>query len=253
MGTNPFSLAGKLAVVTGGNRGLGQGMAVGLANAGADVVSIQTTKNCSDTAAKIEALGRKCYGVSCDLGTLNDAEPLVQEIETSFGNVDILVNNAGIQRRHRAEEFPISDWDAVQQIQLRSVFLLCQAFGKRMLARGQGKIINLASLLTFSGGMYVPAYAAAKGGIAQMTKAFANEWAARGVNVNAIAPGYMDTEMNTALKADPVRFPQILGRIPAGRWGKPEDVAGPVVFLASAASDYLHGHVLIVDGGWMAR
>jgi 2-deoxy-D-gluconate 3-dehydrogenase len=184
---------------------------------------------------------------------LTDAEPLAAQIENSFGPVNILVNNAGVQRRHKAEEFPLSDWDYVQQIQLRSVFLLCQSFGRRMLVHGQGKIINLASLLTFSGGMFVPAYAAAKGGIGQLTKALANEWAGRGVNVNAIAPGYMDTEMNTALKSDPVRYPQLLARIPAGRWGTAEDVAGPVVFLASAASDYLHGHVLVVDGGWMAR
>jgi 2-deoxy-D-gluconate 3-dehydrogenase len=253
MSINPFSLEGKLAVITGGNRGLGQGMAIGLAKAGADIVSIQTSDTCADTAARVEALGRKCYAVGCDLAGLTDAGPLAAQIENSFGPVNILVNNAGVQRRHKAEEFPLSDWDYVQQIQLRSVFLLCQSFGRRMLLHGQGKIINLASLLTFSGGMFVPAYAAAKGGIAQLTKALANEWAGRGVNVNAIAPGYMDTEMNTALKNDPVRYPQLLARIPAGRWGTAEDVAGPVVFLASAASDYLHGHVLVVDGGWMAR
>jgi 2-deoxy-D-gluconate 3-dehydrogenase len=167
--------------------------------------------------------------------------------------VSILINNAGVQRRHKAEEFPLADWDLVVQVQLRSVFLLCQGFGRRMLQRSYGKIINIASLVSFSGGMYVPAYAAAKGGVAQLTKALANEWAARGVNVNAVAPGYMATEMNTALMADPTRSAQILDRIPAKRWGTPGDMAGIVVFLASRASAYIHGGVFTVDGGWMAR
>lgn len=253
MDGDTFSLQGKLAVVTGGNRGIGQGIAVALAKKGADIISIQTRPECPETQKAVAAAGRKCYPVACDLASLSDAEPLVEEIVAKYGPVHILVNNAGIQRRHPAENFPVGDWDAVQQVQLRAVFLLCQAFGRRMLERGQGKIINLASLISFSGGMNIPAYAAAKGGIAQLTKALANEWAGRGVNVNAIAPGYIDTEMNTALINDPVRNPQISSRIPAGRWGKPEDLGGPAVFLASAASDYVNGHILLVDGGWMAR
>ena len=240
-------------MVTGGNRGLGQGMAVALAQAGADIVSIQTTATCPETRAMVEKAGRKCRAIACDLSRLDDAEPLVKEIESSEGPVSILVNNAGIQRRHRSEEFPLSDWDLMLQIQLRSVFLLCQAFGRRMLERSYGKIINVASLVSFSGGLYVPAYAAAKGGVVQLTKALANEWAARGVNVNAIAPGYMATEMNIALMADPVRSKQILDRIPARRWGTTDDMAGMVVFLASRASGYIHGAVFPVDGGWMAR
>lgn len=248
-----FSLSGKLAVVTGGNRGLGRGIALALANAGADIVSIQTGEDAPVTRAEVTALGRRFFSYACDLSTLQDATPLAERIESECGPVDILVNNAGVQRRHKAEDFPLSDWDFVQQVQLRSVFLTCQAFGSCMLGRGHGKIINLASLLSFSGGITVPAYAAAKGGVAQLTKALANEWAARGVNVNAIAPGYMATDMNTALIADPVRNQAIMARIPAGRWGKPEDVGGPAVFLASAASDYVHGQILCVDGGWMAR
>lgn len=248
-----FSLKGKLALITGGNRGIGQGIAVALAKAGADIISVQTRPECAETQKLVEATGQKCYPMLCDLSRLSDAEPFVTEVSTKFGNVDILVNNAGIQRRHPADQFPISEWDEVIQIQLRAVFLLCQGFGRKMLERGQGKIINIASLISFSGGLKIPAYAAAKGGIAQLTKALANEWAERGVNVNAIAPGYIDTEMNTAIINDPIRCPQISARIPAGRWGKPADFGGPAVFLASAASDYVHGHILLVDGGWMAR
>lgn len=248
-----FSLSGKLAVITGGNRGLGMGIALALAKAGADIVSIQTGDDAPATRADVTALGRRFFSYACDLSMLQDATSLAARIESECGPVDILVNNAGVQRRHKAEDFPLSDWDYVQQVQLRSVFLTCQAFGRCMLGRGHGKIINLASLLSFSGGITVPAYAAAKGGVAQLTKALANEWAARGVNVNAIAPGYMATDMNTALIADPVRNQAIMARIPAGRWGNPEDVGGPAVFLASAASDYVHGQILCVDGGWMAR
>ncbi len=253
MNMSDFSVKGKLAVVTGGNRGLGQGMAVVMAKAGADVVSIQRGDTCPETAAQVEALGQKCYAISCDLATLESAESLVAEIEEKFGPVHILINNAGIQRRYPAEKFPIEEWDLVMQVQLRSVFLMCQAFGCRMLERGSGKIINIASLLSFSGGLTVPAYAAAKGGVAQLTKALANEWAARGVNVNAIAPGYMATEMNTALIGDSTRSAQIMDRIPAKRWGMPEDMGGTAVYLASQASNYVHGQVICVDGGWMAR
>lgn len=253
MKCSAFSLEGKLAVITGGNRGLGQGIAVALAQAGADIVSIQTRADCPETAKLVEAAGRKIYSYPCDLAELNKATGVVKQMEEEFGSVDILVNNAGVQRRHPAHEFPIADWDFVMQVQLRSVFLLCQAFGEKMLERGCGKIINLASLLSFSGGLYVPAYAAAKGGVAQLTKALSNEWASKGINVNAIAPGYMATEMNTALMNDPARAQQILARIPAGRWGTPEDLGGVAVFLASSASDYVHGTIIGVDGGWMAR
>lgn len=249
----PFSLLGKLAVITGGNRGLGQGIAVALATAGADIVSLQTHDDAPETRRQVTALGRRFFSYACDLSLLQDAGPLAIKIEAECGPVDILVNNAGVQRRHPAAEFPLSDWDFVLQVQLRSVFLLCQAFGKRMLERGHGKIINLASLLSFSGGLTVPAYAAAKGGVAQLTKALTNEWAGKGINVNAIAPGYMATDMNTALIADTARNEQIMARIPAGRWGQPADVGGPAVFLASTASDYVHGQILCVDGGWMAR
>lgn len=253
MNLEDFSLEGKLAVVTGGNRGLGQGMANALAKAGATIVSIQRSAACPETAALVETHGQTCHAVACDLSTLESGEPLAAEIEKKYGPVHILINNAGIQRRYPAEKFPIEEWDTVMQVQLRSVFMLCQAFGSRMLERGSGKIINIASLLSFSGGITVPAYAAAKGGIAQLTKALANEWAAKGVNVNAVAPGYMATDMNTALIADATRNAQIMDRIPAKRWGQPEDMGGAAVFLASRASDYFHGQILCVDGGWMAR
>jgi 2-deoxy-D-gluconate 3-dehydrogenase len=226
---------------------------VELARAGADIVSVHIEPDCDDTSAKLKALGRKCHGITYDLSGMEDAGPLAERIEKQYGPVNILVNNAGIQRRYPAAEFPLTEWDLMMQVQLRSVFLLCKAFGTRMLGRGTGKIINMASMLSFSGGMYVPAYAAAKGGVAQLTKALANEWAAKGVNVNAIAPGYMATEMNTALINDKERSAQILARIPAGRWGEPKDVGNVAVFLASQSSAYLHGHILCVDGGWMAR
>jgi 2-dehydro-3-deoxy-D-gluconate 5-dehydrogenase len=248
-----FSLRGMTAVVTGGNRGLGQGIAIALAEAGADIVSVQTRADCAETRARVEALGRRCLGVACDLLRLDDAEPLAAQVEGEAGPVGILVNNAGIQRRGKAEEFPLADWDRVVQVQLRAVFLLSQAFGRRMLARSSGKIINIASLASFSGGLFIPAYAAAKGGVAQLTKALANEWAGRGVNVNAVAPGYMATAMNGALMSDPVRSAQIMDRIPAKRWGTPADLGGMAVFLASRASSYIHGAVFPVDGGWMAR
>jgi 2-dehydro-3-deoxy-D-gluconate 5-dehydrogenase len=248
-----FSLKGQTAVVTGGNRGLGHGIACALAEAGADIVSIQSRPDCPETKAHVTALGRRCFGVQCDLAGLQDATSLVRDIEEMAGPVSILVNNAGIQRRHKAEEFPLTEWDLMMQVQLRSVFLLDQAFGRRMLERSYGKIINIASLVSFSGGLWVAAYAAAKGGIAQLTKALSNEWASRGINVNAIAPGYMATEMNTALMTDPVRSTQIMDRIPARRWGKPEDLGGMAVFLASRASAYVHGAVYAVDGGWMGR
>ena len=253
MDLSPFSLEGKLAVVTGGRRGLGQGIAVALARSGADVISIQTKAECPETQSRIEALGRKCYPYQLDLATLNSAEPLAEELESKYGPVSILVNNAGIQRRHPCTEFPIEDWDLMLQVHLRATFLMCQAFGKRMIARGGGKIINLSSLLAFQGGYTIPAYAAAKGGIAQLTKSLANEWSSKNVNVNAIAPGYFMTDMNTALVHDEVRNRQILERIPAGRYGNPDEIGGAAAFLASDAASYIHGHLLVVDGGWLGR
>ena len=253
MDLSNFSLEGKLALVTGGSRGLGQAMAVALARAGADIISIQRKNECAETKRRVEAWGRKCYPYGLDLATLNSAEELAETLENTYGPVDILVNNAGIQRRHPCTEFPIEDWDLMLQVHLRATFLMCQAFGKRMIARGGGKIINVASLLAFSGGYTIPAYAAAKGGIAQLTKALANEWAEKNVNVNASAPGYFDTDMNTALQQNPVRNSQILDRIPAKRYGDPDEIGGMTVFLASPAASYVHGSVMIVDGGWMAR
>lgn len=253
MDLSNFSLEGKLALVTGGSRGLGQALAVALARAGADIISIQRKNECAETKRRVEAWGRKCYPYGLDLATLNSAEELAETLENTYGPVDILVNNAGIQRRHPCTEFPIEDWDLMLQVHLRATFLMCQAFGKRMIARGGGKIINVASLLAFSGGYTIPAYAAAKGGIAQLTKALANEWAEKNVNVNAIAPGYFDTDMNTALQQNPVRNSQILDRIPAKRYGDPDEIGGMTVFLASPAASYVHGSVMIVDGGWMAR
>ena len=250
--SDAFELTGQRAVVTGGNRGLGAGIALALARHGVDVISIHRAEAEPDVVRTIRALGREYTVVRADLADVDRIPELVEQV-LETGPVDILVNNAGAQRRHPAAEFPVEDWDLVMDVNLKAVFLLCQGFGRPMLERGRGKIVNLCSLLSFQGGFTVPAYAASKGGVAQLTKALANEWASRGVNVNAVAPGYMDTEMNEALKADPVRSAQISARIPAGRWGRPEDVGGAVVFLASSAADYVHGHVLVVDGGWLAR
>lgn len=247
-----FELKGKRALVTGGTRGLGRAMAVALAKAGSDIAIIGRTEDRS-VIDEIEACGRKASFYAFDLADVSGIEALVEKIEADFGTIDILLNCAGIQRRHPSEEFPMEDWEAVITVNMTAVFLLCQAVGKGMLQRGSGKIINVASLLSFQGGLRVPAYAAAKGAVAQFTKSLANEWASRGVNVNCIAPGYMDTDMNTALKADPVRSAQIMDRIPAGRWGRGEDMAGAAVYLASRASDYVHGSVLVVDGGWLGR
>jgi 2-deoxy-D-gluconate 3-dehydrogenase len=249
---NAFDLTGQRAVVTGGNRGLGAGIALELARHGVDVISVHRAEAEPEVVGAIRALGREYSAVRADLGDVNRIPDLVEQVLRT-GPVDILVNNAGAQRRHPAADFPVEDWDVVLDVNLKAVFLLCQGFARPMLERGRGKIINLASLLSFQGGFTVPAYAASKGGVAQLTKALANEWASRGVNVNAVAPGYMDTEMNEALKADPVRSAQISARIPAGRWGRADDVGGAVVFLASPAADYVHGHVLVVDGGWLAR
>jgi len=249
-----FRLDGKNAVVTGSGTGLGAGMAIGLAEAGANVVVCgRVEPGMDEVCVTVCRSGRKALKLVCDVALPEDCERLVKSAVAEFGSIDILINNAGIIRRAPAAEFSLQDWSDVLEVNLNAIFRLCQLAGRHMLERGSGKIINIASLLSFQGGVYVPSYAAAKGAVAQLTKALANEWAPRGINVNAIAPGYMATANTAALRADPVRSRQILERIPAGRWGTPEDVAGAAVFLASPASDYLHGHVLVVDGGWLAR
>jgi 2-deoxy-D-gluconate 3-dehydrogenase len=248
-----FDLAGKVALVTGASRGLGAAMAVALADAGADLAVHASEQLPSATEAAIRATGRRARGFTANLARRGETEALVPEVIAAFGHLDILVNNAGAILRAPAAEHPNEMWDEVIAVNLSSVFMLSRAAGAHMLDRGAGKIVNIASLLSFQGGITVPGYAAAKGGVAQLTKALANEWAGRGVNVNAIAPGYMKTDNTAALRSDPVRSRQIGERIPAGRWGEPEDLSGAVVFLASRASDYVNGHVLVVDGGWLGR
>ena len=248
-----FCLQGKVALVTGSARGLGAAIALALAEAGADVVANDRTDP-ADTVRTIAALpGRRALGLVADLSDRTASDALVAGALDKMGRLDILVNNAGIIRRAPAEDYPDEAWDQVIEINLTAVFRLSRAAGRHMLARGSGKIVNIASLLSFQGGITVPSYTAAKSGVAAITKALANEWAGRGINVNAIAPGYMRTENTRPLAEDPVRSRQISERIPAGRWGEPRDLAGTAVFLASAASDYVNGHVLVVDGGWMAR
>ena len=239
--------------MTGSSRGLGAGIAVALAQAGAGVAVHGSTDKPEATQQKILALGAGSIALAGDVGDAGVCARLVEETVAHFGTIDILVNNAGIIRRSPAAVHSEEDWKSVIDVNLTSVFRLMQHAGRHMLARGSGKIINIASLLTFQGGITVPSYAAAKGGVGQLTKAFANEWASKGVNVNAIAPGYMDTDNTEALRNNPERARQILERIPAGRWGSPDDLAGAAVFLASSASDYVHGHILTVDGGWMNR
>jgi 2-deoxy-D-gluconate 3-dehydrogenase len=248
-----FKLIGKTALVTGSSRGLGAGIAVALAQAGAKVAVHGSASVPRATQKLVAKTGAESIALAGDVGDAAVCARLVDETVQHFGSIDILVNNAGIIRRSPAADHSEEDWNAVIDINLSSVFRLTQLAGRHMLAKGSGKIINIASVLTFQGGIRVPSYAAAKGGVGQLTKAFANEWASKGVNVNAIAPGYMATDNTEALQNDPVRARQILDRIPAGRWGEPEDLAGAVVFLASAASDYVHGHILVVDGGWLNR
>lgn len=247
-----FNLQGQVALVTGASRGLGKAMALGLAKAGADVAVVGRHRD-QDVIDQITAHGVRGQFYEHDLGDIDGLPALVARVNVDFGKIDILINNAGVQSRHKAAEFPKKDWDFVLGVNLSAVFFLCQEVGKLMLAQGKGKIINMASLLSFQGGLTVPAYAASKGAVAQFTKSLANEWASQGINVNCIAPGYMDTEMNTALLADATRSRQILERIPAGRWGKPEDMVGAAIYLASRASDYVNGTTLTVDGGWMGR
>ena len=249
-----FSLKGKNALVTGSRTGLGAGIAIGLAQAGANVViNGSNEEGIDDVCRAVENCGVKAVRAVADVADAAACSELIARTVRELGSIDILINNAGIIRRSPAAEYAEEDWSQVLEINLNAVFRLSQLAGRSMLAQGSGKIVNIASLLSFQGGILVPAYAASKGAVAQLTKALANEWASRGVNVNAIAPGYMETNNTRALRADPVRSRQILERIPAGRWGKPEDLAAAAVFLSSPASDYMHGHVLVVDGGWMAR
>jgi 2-deoxy-D-gluconate 3-dehydrogenase len=253
MATDIFNLDGLRALVTGAGTGIGAALAVALAEAGADVACHGNRHAPTETAARIEALGRKAAVLEGDLADGAIASQLVDKASAALGDIDILINNAGIIRRAPAVESTDDDWQAVIDVNLTAVYRLCRAAGQRMLARGRGKIVNISSLLAFQGGIRVPAYAASKGAVAQLTKALANEWAGLGVNVNAIAPGYIRTENTTALVADPTRSRQILERIPAGRWGEPGDLGGAAVFLSSRASDYVSGHVLVVDGGWLGR
>jgi len=247
-----FNLAGRTALVTGANTGLGQGIAVALAQAGADIVAVGRSP-ATDTLARVQALGRRVLDVRADLSTTGPVREVVDAAIGLNGRLDIVVNNAGIIRRADSLDVEEADWDAVIDTNLKSPFFLAQAAARHMAGNGGGKIINIASLLSFQGGIRVPAYAASKSAVAGLTRALANEWAAQGINVNAIAPGYFDTNNTAALRADPVREPAILARIPAGRWGQPQDLGGAAVFLASHASDYVHGIVLPVDGGWLAR
>jgi 2-deoxy-D-gluconate 3-dehydrogenase len=248
-----FRLNGKNALVTGSQQGLGAGIAMGLAEAGANVGCHGLTPEPNDICAQIRGLGRKSFFMHGDVADPKVCSELIQRNIQEFGSIDILVNNAGMIRRAPAVEFPQEYWDEVIAVNLSAVFRLSQLAAREMLKQGKGKIINIASLLSFQGGVFVPSYAAAKSGVAALTKAFSNEWASKGINVNAIAPGYMATDNTAALRQDPNRARQILERIPAGRWGESEDLAGAAVFLSSAASDYVHGHILLVDGGWMAR
>ena len=249
-----FGLRGKIALVTGSSRGLGLAVARALAQAGASViVNGRDAASLASVTRDLEALGTKAHAIAADLGDRADVERLIAQSIAWQGRLDILVNNAGIIKRTPAVDHSDADWDHVMRVNLDGVFTACRAAGRHMLARGSGRIINVASLLTFFGGITVPGYAASKGAVGQLTKALSNEWAGKGVNVNAIAPGYMRTDNTAALQADPVRSKEILARIPANRWGEPSDLEGAVVFLASPASDYLHGHILTVDGGWCGR
>lgn len=250
-----FKLEGKIALVTGCRRGIGKAMAVALAEAGVDIIGVSTSleKAGSQVEREVQALNRKFCGYACDFGDRKALYTFIRQVRTDFPTIDILVNNAGTILRKPAAEHPDEYWDRVIEVNLNAQFILSREIGKRMIERGQGKIIFTASLLAFQGGITVPGYAASKGGVAQLTKALANEWAGKGVNVNAIVPGYISTDNTEALRNDPQRAAAILARIPAGRWGNPEDFKGAIVFLASSASDYVHGSIVTVDGGWMAR
>lgn len=254
MSVSMFDLTGKIALVTGAKRGIGRGIAEGLAAAGADIIGVSASlAPGSEVEAAITRLGRSFKAYACDFGDRAALTAFLAQIEADGVTPDILVNNAGTIKRKPAAEHPDEWWDEVIEVNLSAQFIMSREIGKKMIERGSGKIIFTASLLTFQGGITVPGYSASKGGIGQLTKALANEWAGKGVNVNAIAPGYIATDNTEALRNDPDRYKAILERIPAGRWGEPEDFAGPAVFLASDAARYVHGEILTVDGGWMGR
>jgi 2-dehydro-3-deoxy-D-gluconate 5-dehydrogenase len=250
-----FRLDGKVALVTGANRGIGQAIAIALAEAGTDIVSLSRAGEAPETVAQVEAAGRRCLTLPLDLSSasVTDLNDTVRRTVDAFGRLDILVNNAGIVLRAPALEYSEADWDAVLQVNLKSAFFLAQAAAKVMIAQKKGKIINVASVLSYQGGILVPSYAAAKHGLMGLTQGLANEWAAQGVNVNAIVPGYIETDNTTALRTDEKRYNAILARIPARRWGRPDELKGAAVFLASDASDYMHGAALTIDGGWLGR
>jgi 2-dehydro-3-deoxy-D-gluconate 5-dehydrogenase len=250
--TDPFSLEGKVALVTGANTGLGQAIAVALAEAGADIAVAGRTAP-GETEAMVKALGRRFVAIDANLTTIEPCARVVEETVRGLGSLDILVNNAGLIRRADALDFSEKDWDDVMDVNIKSLFFLCQAAGRQMVKQGAGKIVNIASMLSFQGGIRVASYTASKSGVAGITRLLANEWAAKHINVNAIAPGYMATDNTAPLRDDPERSKAILDRIPAGRWGAPSDVGGTAVFLASSAADYLHGAIIPVDGGWLAR
>lgn len=250
--SSAFDLSGKVAIVTGANTGIGQGIAVALAKAGADIALVGRSE-ATETADQVRALGRKAVLISADLSSVEPCDRIVSETVEQLGGADILVNNAGIIRRNDALDFTADDWDAVMDTNLKSLFFLCQSVARHMVQQGGGKIINIASMLTFQGGIRVASYTASKSGVGGLTKLLANEWAGKGINVNAIAPGYIATNNTAALQADEKRNAEILGRIPAGRWGDPEDLGGAAVFLSSDAAKYVQGHILAVDGGWLAR
>ncbi|WP_185154254.1 SDR family oxidoreductase [Fulvivirga sp. M361] len=252
---NKFQLDGKTALVTGCKRGIGKAMAIALAEAGADIIGVSASleKEDSEVEKAVKGVGKNFRAYTCDFSDRDALYKFIAEAKADFPVIDILVNNAGTILRKPAAEHPDDMWDKVIEVNQNAQFILTREIGKEMVARGSGKVVFTASLLTFQGGITVPGYAASKGAIGQLTMAFANEWAGKGVNVNAIAPGYISTDNTEALRNDPVRAESILGRIPAGRWGQPEDFAGPTVFLCSEAASYMHGAVMLVDGGWMGR
>ena len=249
---NPFDLTGKNAIVTGASRGIGKSLAISLANAGANIIIIDVLRD-EQTEQEIQKYNVTCETITFDLSHFEQYADLISSIIQKYQHIDILINNAGIQRRYPSVDFPKHDWDLVININMNAVFFMCQQVGKHMLERGYGKIVNIASLLAFQGGYTIPAYTAAKSAVAGFSKSLSNEWASKGITINCIAPGYIATEMNTALMNDEIRNRQILERIPAGRWGNPEDLGGAAVFLSSSASDYINGFTIAVDGGWLGR
>ena len=252
MASNAFNLEGKVALVTGANTGLGQGIALALAEAGADIAAAGIVA-ATETEEKVKALGRRFINIEANLISIEPVDRIIAETLAGLGGLDILVNNAGLIRRADAVDFSEQDWDEVMNVNIKSAFFMAQAAGRHFIAQGRGKIINIASMLSFQGGVRVPSYTASKSGIAGITRLLANEWAQKGVNINAIAPGYMATDNTAQLRADADRNKAILDRIPAARWGEPADLGGTAVFLASRASDYVNGAVIPVDGGWLAR